>query len=60
MKSKNNTAKIKKLFMKLQYPVFDTHLMAKLKKNSKYEVVFLNSSLAITITEPVPFRIFSK
>ena len=42
VKSKNNTAKIKKLFLKLKYPVFDTHLMATLKKNIKYEVVLLN------------------
>ena len=44
--SKNNTAKIKELFLKLFYPVFDTHLTAALtvssKKDSKYEVVFLN------------------
>ena len=45
-------------------PVFDTHLTATLrissKRDSKYEVVSLDSSLAIIIIEPVPFRIVSK
>ena len=64
VKIKNNTAKIKELFLKLFYVVFDTHLTATLtvssKKDSKYEAVFLNWSLAIIITEPVTFRIVSK
>ena len=63
VKSKNNT-KIKELFLKLYYPAFDIHLTATLtissKKDSKDEVVFLNWSLAIIITEPMPFRIVSK
>ena len=61
VKSKNNTAKMKELSLKLWYPVFDTHLTATLtissEKDGKYEVVFLNWSLAIIITEPVPFRL---
>ena len=61
LKSKNSTAKMKELFLKLWYPVFDTHLTETLtissEKNSKYEVVFLNWSLATIITEPVPFRL---
>ena len=51
VKSNNNTAKTKELFLKLWYPVFDTHLTARLttssEKDSKYEVMFLNWSLAI-------------
>ena len=61
LKSKNNTSKMKELFLKLYYLAFDTHLTAILiissEQDSKYEVMFLNWSLAITITEPVPFRL---
>ena len=61
VKSKNSTAKTKELFLKLWYPIFDTHLTATLtisnEKDSKYKVVFLNWSLAIIITEPVPLRL---
>ena len=61
MKNKNNTVKMKELFLKLWYPIFDTHVMATLKisseKDSKYnEVVFLNCLLALIITEPGPLR----
>ena len=58
---KNNTVKMKELFLKLWYPIFDTHLTATLtissEKDSKYKVVFLNWLLAIIITEPVPLRL---
>ena len=51
VKSKNNTAKIKDLFLKVWYPVFDTHLAATLtissEKDSKYAGVSFNWSLAI-------------
>ena len=61
VKSNDNTAKMKALFLKLWYPVFDTHLTAiltiSIEKDNKYEVVLLNWSLAIIITEPVPFRL---
>ena len=61
VESKNNIAKIKELFLKLRYPVFNTHLTTRLtisvEKDSMYEVVFLNWSLAMIITEPVPFRL---
>ena len=60
VKSKNNTAKMKELFFKLWYPIFDTHLAATLtvssENDSKYKVVFLNWLLAIIITEPVSLR----
>ena len=57
VKSKHNTAKFKELFLKLRYPAFYIHLTATLaiynENDSKYEVVFLNWSIAIIITEPV-------
>ena len=61
VKNKNNGAKMKELFLKSWYPIFNTHLTAtrtiSSEKDSKYEVVFLNWPLAIIITEPVPFRL---
>ena len=46
LKSKNNTSKMKELFLKLYYLAFDTHLTAILiissEQDSKYEVMFLN------------------
>ena len=61
VKSKNNTVKMKELFLKLWYPIFDTHLAATLtissEKDSKYKFVFLNWLLAMIITEPVPLSL---
>ena len=62
MKSKNNTAKIKDLFLKVWYPVFDTHLAATLtissEKDSKYAGVPLNWLLAIILLDQCPLGLF--
>ena len=52
VKSKNNTAKMKELFLKLWYLIFDIHLTATIssEKDSKYKVVFINWLLATMIT----------
>ena len=64
LKSKSCFWNYNTFLMILYNTYFDTHLTATLtissKKDNKYEVVFLNWSLAIVITEPVPFRIVSK
>ena len=64
MKSKNNTSKVKKLFLKLWYAIFDIYLTTILtissKKDGKCAVMSLNWSLAKIITKLVPLRFFSK
>ena len=58
----NNTTKMKELFLKVWYPVFDTHLAATLKisseKGNKYAGVSLNWSLAIILLDQCPLGLF--